>query len=146
MSEFTFSFDHCVLYREWRNTLRPLINADFAVEGCGFSFTMLVDSGADNIVLPGEAMLAMGLSPADCEETTGNTFYGPAAAYLYHKLVPVSFPDLNETFSFEAPLLFVPRLDGLGYGLLGREPTFNHVRIGLSHQIGLSFFISFLPQ
>jgi hypothetical protein len=142
VSDFELVFDHCVMNREVRERYRPLLNLQFSVGPNTFYWPMLVDTGADDIVLPGDAMLLLGIDPSGVEESTANTYQGTTAAFR-GPLMEISFPDPDPSRSFEAPVLFAPRLDSLGYGLLGREPTLEHVRFGFTHASGQVFFVGF---
>ena len=114
MSEFPLEFDHCVLYREVRGTLRPMLNIAVGIGGISLDSLMLLDSGADNIVLPGKAMMVLGISPSDCKAASGSMYYGPSEAFWSPPL-RISLPDVSERFSFETEVLFAPRLDDFGY-------------------------------
>jgi hypothetical protein len=53
------------------------VTVGFEIGGTEFLFRMLVDSGADNIVLPLELMEGV-VEPADCALVSGNTYFGRA--------------------------------------------------------------------
>jgi hypothetical protein len=53
----------------------------------------------------------------------------------------ISFPELWQNVSFEAPVIFTAWLDDRAYGILGREPTLDHITYRLGHQDGYGFSI-----
>ena len=122
-----------------------MLNIAIGLDGISMDSLMLLDSGADNIVLPGKAVSVLGVSSTDCKPASGSMYYGPSEAFWSPPLT-ISLPDLNERFSFETEVLFAPRLDAFEYGLLGREPTLNHLRVGFTHEVGPSFFLAFKHQ
>lgn len=79
---------------------------------------MLVDSGADNIVLPRYMLELFGLEEADCTVHRGFTLSGYVQA-LTGPVFQLAFPELWPDSSLSSQIVFAEWLDERGYGLLG---------------------------
>jgi len=122
-------------YREVRGVFRPLVMLTFAFPGGVYDHLMLVDTGADNIVLPRSIMEPLGIEPAQCRPVWANMLAGMAEGLEYTS-ASVSFPDYWPDDPFAAPVVFSPARDGHLYGLLGREPLLNHFQCRFGHGDG----------
>ena len=129
-----------VQYRQIHQTSRPVITMEFRMPGGSFVYPMLVDSGSDNVVLPAELMEPWGIDREDCIPVQGQMFFGVAEGLSFDSLA-LSFPDLWPDRGFDAPVVFSPQLDRRPYGLLGREPTLDFVRVRFGHADGHGFYI-----
>ena len=129
-------------YRQMGAAFRLIVTAEFALGSRACVLPMLLDTGADNLVLPLYAMDLLGLTAAECEAESANTLHGRQDAYRSPSL-RIGFPDLWDDRAFETPVLFTPWLDNRAYGLLGREPTLDHLSCRFGHQSGYGFFLCF---
>ena len=63
-------------YREFAGQFRPVIIVSFTFGGETHEFPMLIDSGADSIVLPFELLDAWDLPRGACSVASGHLVYG----------------------------------------------------------------------
>lgn len=124
-----------VAYRDVAQVARPIITVDFWFADGSSVHPMLIDTGADNIVLPARLMQPWGIEREACDLVQGNTFFGVADGFRYPS-VRIELADLWAGRSFTAPIVFSPRLDGFLYGLLGREPFLDHFQCRFGHGDG----------
>jgi hypothetical protein len=96
---------------------------------------MLVDCGADNLVLPAETLDYLGVSLDEVQAMRARTPYGPQDGFLGPEVL-FTLPDLDPSWGFTCQPIFSPMFDGLGYGLLGRDPSFEHFRCAFDHRLG----------
>lgn len=133
-------FEHFVAYRPVGDAYRPLLMAEFSTATDRLDFLVLVDTGADTVVLPYAAMELLGIEDSQCETTQANTSQG--IQYGFHSPpVAIALPDLWPEPLFQASVVFTPWLDGRTYGLLGREPSLDYLRFAFGHDIGFGFSI-----
>jgi hypothetical protein len=132
-----------VQFREVNDVSRPLIEVSVVGPGGSYSLPMLVDTGADNVVLPAWMMHFLQVSEADCLRQRARTIYGSQDGLVSAVEAELSFPDHWEDRSFKSPLVFSAVLDAAGYGLLGRSPTLDHVGLRFGNREGFGFWISF---
>jgi hypothetical protein len=121
---------------------RPVVTVEFRTRHGSFTHPMLVDTGADNIVIASELMHLLGVTEDDCTRVAGNTFFGVAEGLQYEG-VSLSFPDYWEDRSFTAPVIFSPLRDRTAYGLLGREPVLDVLHYRFGHDEGYGFRLGF---
>src|SRR5439155_23764535 len=98
----------------------PVLDARFSSGADSLELPMLVDSGADNVVLPSHVLDFLNLDPDHFERASANTLYGSQEGLLV-PVLHVSFPDLWPAREFVSPVVFTPFLDNFAYGLLGRD-------------------------
>ena len=103
---------------------------------------MLVDTGADDIVLPLSAMHALEIAEEECEPLRRGSLFGMHEGFRSPALV-LSFPDVDPAGKFSARVIFTDWLEGRPYGLLGREPTLDHMSFRFGHAEGYGFFVGF---
>ena len=135
MTGYTLSFDHFIAFREHRGKLKPMFNSECWFDGRSANVMVLLDSGADNLVLPTRILEYLGISIADLDSTVGRTTYGIQEGYI-GPLVRFTLPDLDLDWGFISQPIFSPVFDTFGYGLLGREPAFEHFRHAFDHRLG----------
>lgn len=139
---FEFKFEYKVAYRPVRKVSRPFLVPAIKYGCREMSYPVLVDSGADNIILPGEVAEHLKIDLVSLPLCNIRTFWGSVA----HKgpKVEFSFPDLNPRVSFNCGVLFSPDLQGFQFGLLGRE-AFESIRYCFTHEYREdAFYLSFL--
>jgi len=138
--------DRYIQYREFQTPCgpahRPILDARFSSGPDSIELPMLVDSGADNVVLPSHALDFLNLNPAHFERISANTLYGGQEGLLA-PAIRISFPDLWPDLEFSLGVVFTPFLDSFAYGLLGRDPTFDHLSVRFGHQDGFGFHVRF---
>ena len=127
-------------YREFAGQFRPVIIVSFTFGGETHEFPMLIDSGADSIVLPFELLDAWDLPRGACSVASGHLVYGVASGLVYPDAL-VSVPELSEAPTFAAPVVFLPHMDGRPYGLLGREPALDHSCWRFGHDRGFGYWL-----
>src|SRR5688500_9697346 len=124
---YSLTFDHFVGYREIGGIDRPIILAELSLNGKAEYFPMLLDCGADNIVLPGYLLATFGLLTDDLPDVSARTGWGLQSGYTVAD-VELRFPDYDTDWSLRLPIRFSPYLDASGMGLLGRERLFGRIR------------------
>lgn len=67
-----------VPYRQQGNAHRRVVNVEFCLGEFRYTYPMLIDTDADNIVLPRFCLVFLGLDTADCVATSATTFLGLA--------------------------------------------------------------------
>ena len=137
-----FSFSHRVPYREIRNNYRPIVTVDFAIFEEIVSVPMLVDTGADNIVLPQSFADVLGVEMSECCQITANTVHHGTVCSYKLKGARLSLSDIRADIWFPCEICFMPNLDAYGYGLLGRE-ILDRIRLCFTHSPEYAFYISF---
>ncbi len=140
---YTLSFDHFISYREVGGTDRPIIVAELLLIGKTEYFPMLLDCGADNVVLPGYLLATFGLSGDELPEEKACTVWGLQAGYTVAD-VEIRFPDYEPNWRATMPVRFSPYLDSSGIGLLGRESLFSRLRFAFDERSGSGFYLSLL--
>jgi hypothetical protein len=132
-------------YREYvladGNTIgRPVIAVQLSVPGTDIvqDYSLLVDTGADDIGLATELMPLLGISEKDCTPLERRLLEGSLQGWCFPAL-RITVLDLDEEVTFEAPVVFSPRFDRRPYGLLGREPAFDHLGFYFDHREGYGF-------
>jgi hypothetical protein len=140
---YTLSFDYFVPYRELNGTDRPIVVAELRVNGSTEYFPMLLDCGADNIVLPAYLLATFDLAAAGLEEEKARTVWGIQTGYTVPD-VQLKLPDYDQDWSVSIPMRFSPYLDSSGFGLLGREKLFARIRFAFDERSGSGFYLSLL--
>ena len=140
---YTLSFDYFVPYRDMNGTDRPVVIAELRANGRTEYFPMLLDCGADNVVLPAYLLGTFDLSAADLEEEKARTIWGVQSGYTA-KEVQIKLPDYDEGWVISLPVRFSPYLDSSGFGLLGREKLFGRIRFAFDERSGAGFYLSLL--
>jgi hypothetical protein len=132
-----------VTFREIHGIYRPLIWVSISCRGSCVDLMMLVDTGADNIVLPARFMPMLGVTEAECTRQQANMVFGAREGLVPPITADLTFPDYWNDRSFPAELVFTEALDSRSYGLLGREPTLDHVRLEFGNVEGYGFWLTF---
>jgi hypothetical protein len=118
---------------------RPVVTVEFIHGNLRHSLLMLVDPGADEVVLPRHAVTYLGIDELDCHHaSSARTLYG-LMERLVSPPVRLEFPDYWGDWGFEAEIVFSSGIDPFEYGLLGREPTLEHLTITFGHELGYGF-------
>lgn len=141
MNGYRFEFDCFVPYREVGPAYRPLLTARFEHGELQTDLTMLLDSGADNLVLPDRIREFLGILTGECEPVQAATMHGLQLGFLGPPL-QVRLPDLSPDALFSGRPVFSPWLNDRTYGLLGREPALDYLRVCFSHSDGFGFYLS----
>jgi hypothetical protein len=128
-----------VPYRELNGVSRPIVTATFVLGDELHDHLMLIDSGADNIVLPRYMLDLFGLDEAQCSVRTGFTLSVHQQALIGPEF-EVSLVDLWPDHSFPGRIVFAEWLDERSYGLLGREPTLDHFCVRFGHDPAYGFY------
>lgn len=116
-------------FPEKRSSLRPVIQIDFDNSNSGFSYLVLIDSGADYCLFHASIGEQLGL---DIKRGTPLTFFGtsgtPQKAYFHKITFKVGGHNhiANVGFSYE--------MDGLAYGILGQDGFFNKWIVKFEYQ------------
>lgn len=109
-----------------------------------YNTLMLVDTGADNILLPSEAVEHLSLSPDAFTQTSISTVYGNRDAYVGPE-IDLTFADFRDDISFRVSPMFTPLANVAGYGILGRDDkVLKHVKYCFTHRREHAFLLSFL--
>lgn len=140
--QIDFCFQFRIPYRELREKLRPYLTAEFFYCDKSSVLSMLVDTGADGILLPGDFGKILGIRMDQLERETGNFLYGCTDQYKLSSGMSFCFPDLDPNRKYENKVFFTPRLDGKSFGLLGRE-VFDRMRFCFDHKDEEVFYIGF---
>jgi hypothetical protein len=118
--------------------LRPLIMVTFLRDNMEVDFPMLLDTGADEIVLPEYAALDFGLDLLDGASVQRGMLQGTAFGYTFDGF-QIGFAAHLAAVSFPASVTFTPQLNSSGYGLLGREPLLDHIWLRFGNDQGHAF-------
>ena len=136
--------EHFVPYRPFGEIYRPVVFVEFLFSDETYGFPMLVDTGADNIVLPYAAMSLCGIEVADCAAVPGRSLLGLGSGLQGPEML-VRLPDFDDSEAFAARIFFAPFLDGFSYGLLGRDPTLDYMGFRFGHADAFGFYVSLGP-
>jgi hypothetical protein len=118
--------------------LRPILMISLGHEGQYRDFPMLIDTGADDVVLPEFVALEFGINLMDGDLIQRGMLLGTAFGYAFQGF-RVGFAAYFEDLSFAAPVLFTSRLNSTGYGLLGRDPLLDHFWFRFGNDAGHVF-------
>ena len=127
-------------YRQYGDWHRPVVTVEVAYGPMVLPVAMLIDTGADNVVLPEYLLEVLQISTADCEPIAAGTVHGLQMG-VQCSAVTLFFSELWPDWSFDAPAVFAPFLNVRAYGLLGREPTLEHLSFHFGHKSGYGFTI-----
>ncbi len=144
---YSFNFRCRIAYRPLHKPL-PLITVGFSYNGASCTYPMLVDTGADNIVVPAAIADLLGLDlQTQCKSVCGRTFhYGVQEGYVSPTL-SFSLPDVLPGRIFRCRACFSPWMDQQGYlfGLFGRE-ILDQVRVCFTHEIEDAFYLDCISR
>ena len=118
--------------------LRPILMIRITGNGIEVDFPMLIDTGADDIVLPESVALDFGLNLLDGETVQRGMLQGTAFGYAFDGF-SVSFEPHFEDLCFSSSITFSSRLNSTGFGLLGRDPLLDHVWFRFGNDAGHVF-------
>lgn len=140
--DYRFDFGYKVDYREVRGNPRPIIVMEFYYQRESIKCPMLVDSGADNILIPKSYAEVLGIDLSPFPIGNGDTcYFGNADASCFPDL-DFSIPGVTDRI-FTNPVYFADFLDSrYQFGLLGRE-IFNRIRFCFNHETEDSFYLDF---
>src|SRR5690349_9172839 len=110
MIGYTLHFDHFVPSREHRGKFKPMLTAVCWNGSRSSDVLMLIDCGADNLVLPAETLDHLGLSVDELEQVHARTAYGLQGAFQGPQ-VRFTVPDLDPDWGFTCEPVFSPMFD-----------------------------------
>lgn len=137
-----FEFEHRIDYSPIRGQYRPLIYVVFKHDDEEHGLSMLVDTGADDVVLPASFGQLLGLDLTQCRTANANTYNGVRQVFVGPQLefcVP-QLGDDNKTVS--CTVCFTQHGEDWGYGLLGRQ-ALDKMRFCFTHKHGHSFWMDY---
>ena len=103
---------------------------------------MLIDTGADNIVLPFEFLEFFGHEVSDCMENTARLYgIGEVTCYQVPNNLLFCFHDIEPERTFENRVFFSHL--SRDFGLLGRE-ILNRMRICFTHDGEYAYYLNFI--
>jgi hypothetical protein len=118
---------------------RPVVNVLFRLGENVTSFPILVDCGADEIVIPRRLLIPLEVDESEsASDIPARGIYGSMDRLITPE-IRLEFPDYWIEWGFEAHLVASSAIDTFQYGLLGREPTLDYFRITLGHELGYGF-------
>jgi hypothetical protein len=124
--------------------MRPTLPVTLVLKGNEFPFTMMLDSGADGIVVPFDLMEAFDLSPEDCVPEAGQWVAGSSDLFLAPDQFGFKFDDDERgTILFSSEVRFAPGLHGKSYGLIGREPALDYMAWRFGNRPVSGFYVWF---
>jgi len=139
-----FSFQYTIKYHEFKTQMRPLLVVSLTLDVPDppgpYDIPVLVDTGADSILLPDDVREMLQIEESDCREEWGETLSGPARV-LERDDVRLTFPELGDV-SFVTTVGFAMWRSSPGYGLLGRD-VFDHLRFCFTHRQDYEFYVGY---
>jgi hypothetical protein len=104
-------------------TKRPVVEVTISREDHSRTFLALIDSGADQIIMPADIAEVFGIDRDQCSR---RSVMGVSMEPMWGFISPLTLHIAHQKNTFEAPVLFV---DAAVPVLLGREGFFDRYRI-----------------
>jgi hypothetical protein len=104
-------------------TKRPIVEVELSHGNQQRKFLALIDSGADQIMMPAAIAEALGI---DCEQCPRRTSLGVSMEPIEGFVSHLTFRIAHQVDAFDAPVVFI---DTDVPVLLGREGFFDHYRV-----------------